>query len=81
MHWSCTPVIHHQDNKLCQCEEQLGQSWDALIPVIHSWEVDHTETPHHIIQVVHEGDSGTLYLQCSSKNLLWAMDKKSFLLP
>ncbi len=54
------PVVHYEDDHLCEGQEELTQVWDSVISVIHTREVDHVHSINHPFKIVQERDCGTL---------------------
>ncbi len=54
------PVVHYEDDHLCEGQEELTQVRDSVISVIHTREVDHVHSIDHTLKIVQERDCGTL---------------------
>ncbi len=54
------PVVHHEDDHLCEGQEELTQVRDSVISVIHTREVNHVHSINHPLKIVQERDCGTL---------------------
>ncbi len=63
------PVVHHKDDDLCQSEEEVSQSRDALVSVVHPREVHHVQTVHPVLKVVHEWNGRPILLSSAGGNL------------
>ncbi len=57
---SNAPVVHYEDDHLCEGQEELTQVRDSVISVIHTREVDHVHSINHPLKIVQERDCGTL---------------------
>ncbi len=63
------PVVHHKDDDLCQSDEEVSQSRDALVSVVHPGEVHHVQTVHPVLKVVHEWNGRPILLRSARGNL------------